>query len=677
MKRRKTETEPLPYDDYEPDGSRASLDDSDDSGASFERTPRSPAAYEGDSAETDLRHERRILDRMEPLSFKSLKEREAEDAMAVKDSHRKRPDMEEILGSKHFNIRRSFSAPPQNNLRHDSPPDGLTRHLTRPNRSRMRSFGPAGSARTGVARRSSSYARSLDEEAQPLTYEEELIFIESENILKHTRSSTDLCKDVSVTLQFFLNSQAHLDTRARDTLEQIKMLNDLLKDVLLLIEPLQDEKKTAIFVLNELAILMRSAQIPLSMLEKDFALFDITPLSLESRRQEWKKLMLAFQEENPFSLPEHLELSCRYGSELLANVRAGILSTSESDLLKSRICQINGFAQDSALRHLLDPRESRPSSAAPHSWRDVASRNLSPELVAMTVPKRQQSSNRSHTRFSDDTDVEDASDNEDRSSTASTLAESKSVPTGEVNWLWICQTDITPGYWATPWKHLFPDAVCLGAISVLLKALEKFTTKTNFKYVESQPYYTEWHCRGKITYPSYAHNSKGGIVVSGTYEPVKFSAFERRIVAIELLHSYDHQVDRSPLSTTESAIENNGELMGLDSWLSMAGRLAEIVLGPSDLLRTLPTLIQRVMTDFELEFSSLDRTSKEGGLQIIETIAEGLLQTFKEQDLSEAEQLFASLALLRAAKVGLCIARGPDTRKLADVLRHDVQVYLA
>lgn len=119
-----------------------------------------------------------------------------------------------------------------------------------------------------------------------------------------------------------------------------------------------------------------------------------------------------------------------------------------------------------------------------------------------------------------------------------------------------------------------------------------------------------------------------------------------------------------------------GELMGLDSWLSMAGRMPEIINGPKDLLRTLPTLVQQIMVDFHEEFSN-DRTFVDGGLQIIRTIAEALLETLREQDLCEAEQLYTTVALLRTAKVGLSVARGPDTTRLQDVLRHDVQVYMA
>lgn len=294
------------------------------------------------------------------------------------------------------------------------------------------------------------------------------------------------------------------------------------------------------------------------------------------------------------------------------------------------------------------------------------------------VSEHEQPSEWKTDRVSKEIHVEDVPNSEDRSSTASTIAENKITPTGEVNWLWLCHADIVPGYWATPWKHLFSEAICLGAISVLLKVLGTFTNATNCRYVKSSPpHFLDWLRAGKRTYPSYAHNAKGGIVACGTYESANFTAFKHAVTPIELLYSSEHQVDRSVIQTARSVTDSICELIGLDSWLSMAGRLPEITGGPSNLLRTLPTLLQRLMTDFVLEFSNLDRTPNDGGLQIIQTIAEALLQTLIEENLSEAEQLFTSIALLRTAKVGLCVVRGPDTAKLGDVLKHDVQVYLA
>ena len=511
----------------------------------------------------------------------------------------------------------------------------------------------------------------------PLTYQDELIFIDSENILRYIRRSTEQCNDVSVTLQNFLDDRVSVDARIDRTLECLKNLKETLPQILLIIEPLKNEKKVAIFVTQELNVLTQSMRISLDSLENDFAHFDIIPLPLEARRQKWEKLMLAFEEENPCSLPEHLGLSYRYASEALANIRAGILSTPESKLAKSRLCAVIGVEPNLAPGHSDGPNDEQVLKNA-HEHRNEH-RSFSPnlQLSLKAVPKRRYSSNRSNDVLFGQSDREHSSDDEDRSSTSSTLAESILPVTGGINWFWLCQADIIPGYWATPWKYLVSEAVCLGGISVVLKVLEQFTNPTSLKYVKPRLSCLGWIRAGKTTYPSFAHNSKGGVVVSGAYEPVKFAAFDQVISAIELLYSYEYQVDRSPLRTTQSVTDSLGELMGLDSWLSMAGRLSEITQGPSDLLRTLPFLIQRIMTEFHLEFLSLDRTSNDGGLQIIQTIAEALLQTFRDQNFSVAEQLFASVALLRTAKVGLSIVRGPDTSKLEDVLRHDVQVYMA
>ncbi|MCJ1351508.1 MAG: hypothetical protein MMC33_001492 [Icmadophila ericetorum] len=68
------------------------------------------------------------------------------------------------------------------------------------------------------------------------------------------------------------------------------------------------------------------------------------------------------------------------------------------------------------------------------------------------------------------------------------------------------------------------------------------------------------------------------------------------------------------------------ELMSLDCWLSFGGLLPEICDGPSNLFRTMPALVQRIMIDFEVEFEILDRTSKDGGFQIIQDVADSLLE---------------------------------------------------
>jgi hypothetical protein len=57
-------------------------------------------------------------------------------------------------------------------------------------------------------------------------------------------------------------------------------------------------------------------------------------------------------------------------------------------------------------------------------------------------------------------------------------------------------------------------------------------------------------------------------------------------------------------------------------------------------------------------------------------LAQLILHTLEKEMLSEGEQLFAIVAVVRAAKMALCIVHGPSTVKLRDILVHDVQVYL-
>lgn len=73
---------------------------------------------------------------------------------------------------------------------------------------------------------------------------------------------------------------------------------------------------------------------------------------------------------------------------------------------------------------------------------------------------------------------------------------------GEINWLWICQADVIPGYFATPWKDLFSESVCLGVIATMLKVLEDFTGPSTLKFVERYPQCEKWAEEGRSTHPS-------------------------------------------------------------------------------------------------------------------------------------------------------------------------------
>lgn len=83
-------------------------------------------------------------------------------------------------------------------------------------------------------------------------------------------------------------------------------------------------------------------------------------------------------------------------------------------------------------------------------------------------------------------------------------------------------------------------------------------------------------------------------------------------------------------------MERLGELMGLDSWLSLCGRLSEICDSRNDLLRHMPSLVQKLMVDFEYMFRKLDRTGTEGGLQDIRDKAQSLADELERRNLSDA-----------------------------------------
>lgn len=536
---------------------------------------------------------------------------------------------------------------------------------------------------------------SFDPNEQSLSYEEELLFLRSESVLKRSRESTEQCKDIIVTLRFFANDQPSVEAEVNDIRDRVQASNSMIKQCLMVIEPLRHQKKLATFINSEVDIMIRGFRVSLDALNDQFGLFDITPMSLHARIKSWNDLCSSFEKQYSCSIIEHLVLCCRFGQELRANLEAGILSSPESSLLKSRVSQVSKLTtsgtSSTSPSSPFEPRVPQDRRAFRFVQSPIGSLNdgnvvgqrsnpqstRNTRTVKAMVPKAQENSIRVYARESDSLETDDSSSSSEQLSNGSTLADSGSSPFGELNWLWICQADLIPGFVATPWKRLFPEAICIGAISVLLNVLENFTNSSNFRYVQSQDRCRSWIDTGKSSFPGYAHNANGGVVVSGIYEEVNFPCLDGGVPPIELLYSYNHQVDRAYYKSTVHVKEGLGELVGLDSWLSICSRLPEILDGPSNLLRVLPSLIQRTMTEFDLEFSSLDRTSRDGGLRIIQTIADSLLQSFRDQGLSAAEQLFASVAIIRTVKFGLCVARGTDTSQLRDILAHDVQVYMA
>lgn len=250
---------------------------------------------------------------------------------------------------------------------------------------------------------------------------------------------------------------------------------------------------------------------------------------------------------------------------------------------------------------------------------------------------------------------------------------------GKIKWFWTAQMDIIPGLWATIWYHCFSDRVCVGAIQVILQALLGLTNDSFIQYVHPglQVQYFRWADEGKSTFPAYAINARNGVVVGGQYRKVNVSAFVKAIPPLELHYSYEHQVGVHWIKDDRSSQEKTAELMSLDSWLSICGRTPEIRKGRGDLLQRTPAIVQFVMGDYEDDFRDLIISAQEGGFQAIQDVTRNVMDTLEDQRLSEAEQIYVLVAMLRAVKVARSIIQGVDTQIVEKIILKDIQVYFA
>lgn len=265
---------------------------------------------------------------------------------------------------------------------------------------------------------------------------------------------------------------------------------------------------------------------------------------------------------------------------------------------------------------------------------------------------------------------------------------------GNINWFWLSQTDILPGFWATPWRSFekLNHRICSGAKNVLVEAILSVAGPAGLIYSKYPPapesYMShnlrgtvEWLNAGRSTHPAYAYNGRSGIVCGGVFtsffmpEPI----FPAAIPAVELLHTSPAAEHAESLSTkAQRDVERRLiELMRLDAWLSIVGRTSEIRDGPSALLVQAPALVQALMSSgLELYLLNADESSLEGGAQLNKDTAQILLDNLEDNELTRAEALYMLVAVLRTIKVGECVLTGPDTALLADILEKDVQVSL-
>ncbi|KAI1110094.1 hypothetical protein F5Y14DRAFT_383073 [Nemania sp. NC0429] len=261
----------------------------------------------------------------------------------------------------------------------------------------------------------------------------------------------------------------------------------------------------------------------------------------------------------------------------------------------------------------------------------------------------------------------------------------RAVALTKVDMFWLCQTDVMSGSWATPWEEHLPISSALdGAVTVILEALLGFLdektsllyTGSNYLVQSSFRRTADWMFQGHFTCPAYGHNARGGIIATGRYRGVHVGCFESMIPALELLHSYRWQVDSDQHDQASEGEEQNVELMRLDAWLSYVGRVPEIAEGPHNLLRQTPALVDLLMEEFEIDFQNVDLSAREGGLQDIQGLAANVMDFLTDEELTQPEQLYVLVALLRGVKAAQCVLAGSDTSDVLDILLKDVQAHL-
>ncbi|KAI8945048.1 hypothetical protein F4801DRAFT_569641 [Xylaria longipes] len=261
----------------------------------------------------------------------------------------------------------------------------------------------------------------------------------------------------------------------------------------------------------------------------------------------------------------------------------------------------------------------------------------------------------------------------------------RAVDLTKMDMFWLCQTDAMSGTWATPWESHLPISSALdGAVTVILEALLGFLDENSSLHYTGSHYMSqysyertaEWMLQGNFTCPAYGQNARGGIIATGSYRGVHISCFESMIPALELLHSYHWQVDSNLHDQSDNGEEQNVELMRLDSWLSYVGRLPEIAEGPHNLLRQTPALVHLLVEEFEIDFQNIDLSAREGGLQDIQGLAENVMDFLTDEELTQPEQLYVLVALLRGVKAAQCVLAGSNTTEVMDILLKDVQAHL-
>ena len=487
-------------------------------------------------------------------------------------------------------------------------------------------------------RRGKSQARrhSLAHTDSSSSIKKELLHISFNSLLGKLGKKLKQCEDIPVALNHFLNSH----TSPRYSTEKVIAIRDQLKntrntmvEILRITNETYEQRNLNNNIVLDLEIFVANIGKCLDALESDFELFEISRMDGKNQQKTWDEMLQVFKKRNSSSLVDHLQITYSFGNALLAHLRAETYSLSECNEWREILLEINRMQSQSSrpIQNTRNPssvvslrrphRTDQPHPRPSHLSKSDVYSSLELDKPYNKPRKRRDARHEKNTQ------------KQDRSSSTPT-EEIQPSPTGAVNWFWICQANIIPGCFATPWMKLFSEATCIGAISTVLHGLNAVIESPTCRYVDKQHRYQDWIHAGKVTYPSYALNAKGGVVVSGLYKPVLFAGFPGHLPPIELLRSYDYQVRRGICYVQQkpsAIVEDLAELMGLDTWLSLCGRTPPIYDGPANLLRTLSALAQCILSDLEFEFANLDRTtSTDDRLQLIQPVAESLTAALME-----------------------------------------------
>jgi hypothetical protein len=204
---------------------------------------------------------------------------------------------------------------------------------------------------------------------------------------------------------------------------------------------------------------------------------------------------------------------------------------------------------------------------------------------------------------------------------------------GEIDWFWLSQMEIIPGFWATSCRSFeyLSHQICNGAINIVEEAIVAIAgVKGLSRWAYPPPPASpmngrllgtiDWINSGRSTYLVYAFNAKSGVVCDGIFTNIDLPKplFANSINEIELFHSPAPSVltPHTSSSRSQSDVERHLiELMRLDAWLSKVGGTQEIRGEPSRLLIQMPALVQRVMNQFEPLFMGAELSSLDGGAQ--------------------------------------------------------------